>query len=280
MQGHKGFLEYVKAAFLWRWNLLVLGAGIAFALLSGAPSAVLPLVAAAELLYLGLLCPNPRFQKAIDARRAEVRQTPQEDQEMLSQIRNQLKPDTWARFETLRNRCRALGNLAQRIRGPQGEAAERATDLQGESLERLLWMFLKLIYSHDAIEQFIRGMNRGQLAADLEKAESELKAAAAKERNEKLQRSLEDTVKTLQQRIANYDRAQENRELLAAEINRIEQKVNVISEMAISNRDSADISAQVDGIADGISATEEAMRKLDVTPLFERERTPRLLDKL
>jgi septal ring factor EnvC (AmiA/AmiB activator) len=139
-------------------------------------------------------------------------------------------------------------------------------------------MFLKLVYSHDAVQRFLRSTDRNRLATELENARKELQTATARERSEKLLRSFEDTIKTLEQRIANYDQAQENRELLAAEIVRIEQKVNAVSEMAISARDPADISAQVDGIAEGVSATEEAMRKLDVAPLFERERTPRLLD--
>jgi hypothetical protein len=278
MRPRTNFLDYVQAAFRWHWNLLALGAGAVFAVLSGQPDVVLPLLMAAELAYLGLLGSNPRFQKAVAVRKGKAAESPEEDQAMLGQIRGQVNPETWARFEALRNRCRALGHIAEQIRGPRAGSSARTQDLQSESLERLLWMFLKLVYSHDAVQRFLRSTDRNRLATELENARKELQTATARERSEKLLRSFEDTIKTLEQRIANYDQAQENRELLAAEIVRIEQKVNAVSEMAISARDPADISAQVDGIAEGVSATEEAMRKLDVAPLFERERTPRLLD--
>jgi hypothetical protein len=61
------------------------------------------------------------------------------------------------------------------------------------------------------------------------------------------------------------------------ELDRIEQKVNAIGEMAMSARDASDISAQVDGIAAGVSATEEAIRGLDVAPALQREEAPRFL---
>ena len=41
--------------------------------------------------------------------------------------------------------------------------------------------------------------------------------------------------------------------------------------------DASDISAQVDGIAAGVSATEEALRGLDVAPALQREEAPRFL---
>lgn len=53
-----------------------------------------------------------------------------------------------------------------------------------------------------------------------------------------------------------------------------------ISEMAINTRDAADFSAQVDGITDGITATEQAMQSLDVGPvLMSREEPPPLLQR-
>src|SRR5215510_9057577 len=68
-----GLLRYLKEAFLFRWNLLILGGASCAALLSGHVDVVLPLVAAAEVIYLGGLSTLPRFQAAIDAKtRAEL----------------------------------------------------------------------------------------------------------------------------------------------------------------------------------------------------------------
>ena len=63
--------DYLKEAFLFRWNLLLLIGGVAVAAMSPFPDALLPLVAAGELTYLAGLTSIPRFRKAIDAKVAE-----------------------------------------------------------------------------------------------------------------------------------------------------------------------------------------------------------------
>lgn len=277
MRPRSGFLTYIKAAFLWHWNLLAVGAGAAFSLLSGQPDTFLPLVFAAEILFLGLLTTRPRFQKAIDARQSLPLNPPVEDLKVLERIKSQLNPDVWARFESLRHRCVALARLAEQVRGPQNGDSSQVQQMQTQSLERLLWMFLKLVYSHDALQRFLKGTDRDLLDKQLTSAEQALQEATSKERSDKLLRSLEDKIATLRQRISNYERTEENRELVAAEIDRIEQKVNAISELSISARDPADVSAQVDGIAEGVAMTEEAMRQLDVPPIFETQTAPRFL---
>ncbi len=271
------FFEYLKAAFLWRWNLLAAGAGAIFALLSGRPDIALPLIAAGEIVYLGLLTTNERFRKAIDAR--AFMSMPQPDQkELLTHIQSVVKPEAWARFDRLRERCVTLSKISEQFRGPQAAGSPVVTDLQTSSLERLLWIFLKLLYSQDALRRFLNATDRDGLVQEIEATEKALQSANEKARGDKLISSLEDKLETLRQRLANYDRADENREFLAIEIDRIEQKVNAIGEMALNSRDAADISAQVNGIAEGVSATEEAMRSLDVAPVLQREEVPRLLD--
>ena len=69
-----GLFRYLKEAFMFRWNLLILGGASAAAVISGHPDIALPLVAAAEVTYLAGLTTLPRFQGAIDAKaRAEER---------------------------------------------------------------------------------------------------------------------------------------------------------------------------------------------------------------
>ena len=271
------FLEYLKAAFLWRWNLLAAGAGVIFALLSGRPDLVLPLIGAGEIIYLGLLTTNERFRKAIDAR-AFMRMPQPDQKELLTHIQSVVKPEAWARFDRLRERCLTLSKISEQFRGPQAAGSPVVTDLQTSSLERLLWIFLKLLYSQDALRRFLNTTDRDGLVQEIEATEKALESAEEKARGEKLISSLKDKLETLGQRLENYDRAAENREFLAIEIDRIEQKVNAIGEMALNSRDAADISAQVNGIAEGVSATEEAMRSLEVAPVLQREEVPRLLD--
>jgi hypothetical protein len=107
--------------------------------------------------------------------------------------------------------------------------------------------------------------------------EKRIERAKEEKRDEKLIRVLGDKLDTQRQRLQNYERTRDNRELICVEIDRIEQKVSAISEMALSSRDSGDIGAQVDGIAAGGSlrpAEEEALRDFEVVHNFPSEDAP------
>jgi hypothetical protein len=277
MAAKASFLSYVKSAFLWHWNLLAVGAGVFFSFLSRRPDMFLPLVSAIELLYLGMLSSNPRFRKAVDARRAAVPLAPDQSQ-LLSKIRNSINPNAWGRFVALQNRCRTLQNLSQQIQGPDVQD-KPLQEIHTESLDRLLWMFLQLLYSLDALDRYLAATNRNDLELSIIESEKQIEKAKAEKRDEKLIRALEDKHETQHQRLQNYERTRDNRDLIGVEIDRIEQKVSAISEMAISSRDSSEIGAQVDGIAAGISATEDALRGLDVPPVFKQETAPRFLSQ-
>src|ERR1700704_563343 len=63
-----GMPDYLKEAFLFRWNLLFFLGGVAAAALTPLAGVVMPLVAAGELAYLSGLVSVPRFRAAIDAK--------------------------------------------------------------------------------------------------------------------------------------------------------------------------------------------------------------------
>src|SRR5258705_9054461 len=65
--GGASIKEYLKRAFLYRWNMLAFWGSMAGALLSPWPDALIPLLAAAELTYLSGLIASSRFRQAIDA---------------------------------------------------------------------------------------------------------------------------------------------------------------------------------------------------------------------
>lgn len=271
-------LSYLKAAFLWHWNLLAFGAGLALSILSGQFTVVFPLVAAVEITYLALLSTNPRFRQAMDVRARKTAQNT-DATDLMAQIKAGLSKKDWERYDALRQRCLALDKLGQQFRGPHSENNTTVSRLQTESLERLLWMFLKLLYSLDALNRFVQGIDRKEIVRQTAETETELKTATEKDSNGRLARSFQDKLEILRQRLDNYDKAVENRELIGAEIDRIEQKVCAISELAVRSSDATDLAAQVDGIAAGVSATEEAISSLDVAPAFKSDKAPQLLSE-
>src|SRR5437773_1712958 len=63
-----GMSDYVREAFLFRWNLLLFLGATAAAALTPFADVMLPVVAAGELTYLTGLISVPRFRAAIDAK--------------------------------------------------------------------------------------------------------------------------------------------------------------------------------------------------------------------
>src|SRR5258705_5559311 len=118
-----GVWSYVKAAFTYHWNLLFFLGGVGVAALSGRPDALLPVVGAAELLYLTGMLGIPRFRTAIDAKVAaaeRARRSASVDansQQSLQRMLQALPPASLQRFVELRERCFEMRDIASGVRG-------------------------------------------------------------------------------------------------------------------------------------------------------------------
>src|SRR5262249_54023931 len=112
-----GLLRYLTEAFMFRWNLLILGGAIAAALLSCPFDTGMPLVSAAEVTYLAGLSTLPRYQAAIDAKaraeadgrlpghRAEAAPPTASARDRILEVLKSLAEERRARFLRLRARC-------------------------------------------------------------------------------------------------------------------------------------------------------------------------------
>ncbi|MCA9697008.1 MAG: hypothetical protein KC431_05755, partial [Myxococcales bacterium] len=89
------------------------------------------------------------------------------------------------------------------------------------------------------------------------------KVAEAKDRgDDKILRALVDSLATAQLRLDNLQKATRNAEFVDIELDRIEDKIKALVEMAVSHEDPDFISNQVDSVAESISHTEQAMREM------------------
>ncbi len=264
-----GWFRYLKEAFTYRWNLLLFGGAAAAALLSPSPDVVLPLVLAGELAYLGGLTTLPRFQAAIDARaRAEERglttgsAPPRQDkQRKLTDILGSLEAERRNRFLRVRARCVEMQRIANAVRGDTRDESGAAAELRTPALDRLLWVFLRLLLSQQALGRFLRAADGETIKKQLDDLIARQRAAEAKQ-DERILRSLVDSVATATLRLDNYEKARSNAEFVAVELDRIENKIQALTEMAISHQDPNELSIQVDAVAEGMSQTEETIREL------------------
>jgi hypothetical protein len=259
--------QYLKSAFLYHWNLLAFLGGAGFAVLSGQPDVFLPLVMAAEVAYLGLLGTHPKFQKYIDAQEnKEARKSASAGSEItMERILRSLSPEQARRFQALRGRCQELRQIANDLKEPDQAGLLHLEDLQSAGLDRLLWIYLRLLYTQTMLERFFRQTNEAKIHTDITRLEERLRGTAEEDNDpqkQKLRKALQDNLETCRQRLANFQKARDNSELIEAEIDHLENKIRALSELAVNRQDPEFILGQVDLVASSMVNTERTMNEL------------------
>jgi hypothetical protein len=278
--------NYLREAFLFRWNVLFFAGGVAAAAMTPVAAGLLPLVAAAELTYLAGLISIRRFRAAVDAKvhaagRTQEPAAAAAAPSLVSMLTG-LPPDARARFERLHTRCLEMRAIAAGVRGAAGEQAGSAEEIRTPGLDRLLWLFLRLLLSKTALDRFLQATNEREIAARLEETRKSLTAAqeAQKDKDDRVIRSLQDSVANAELRIDNYGRAKKNAEFVTLELDRIEGKIQALAEIAVNRQDPDFISSQVDSAAESMRQTEKAVTELQhLTGLADQlEEPPAILE--
>jgi hypothetical protein len=259
--------DYLKAAFLWRWNLLFFFGGLAFSAMSPWPDALLPIVGAMELAYLTGLTAMPRFRTAVDAKlasdaRGSGSRSAAAPQDSLQRMLDSLPPVSLKRFLALRQRCFEMRDISS---GVQGRAASRgasdADSIRTPALDKLLILFLKLLMSQAGLDRFLRSTSEPELTTRLNNVQTRL-AAAQEANDERVVRSLQDSLADAQLRLDNFQKSARDSEFVAVELDRIETKINALIEMGVSRQDPDLFSTQVTAAAESMQQTEDAVMHL------------------
>ena len=270
--------SYLKTAFITKWNLLFVGGGVAAGFISGFPGIVLPLVLAGEVYYLASMLANDRFRSAVEAQDAKSRRATEAAgaREAYERIRKNLPPALLKRFDQLRDHCLKLVELGGSIRGPDGSGPDK-TAL--ESLDRLLWGYLRMIWGASTLSDFLDHTDDGAIRARIADLERRLaKLSKDDPGSAQMRAALEDHLKTSQERLDNIDEARRKLDLVAAEIERLEAKIAALAEGSVAKRDVTDIAQRVDEVAEGMRKTDETMRQLQLpAELDDLEDPPQML---
>jgi len=279
-----GLGRYLAEAFLFRWNLLLFLGGAAAASIAPGSDVLLPIVGAIELSYLAGLTSIPRFRAAIDAKVYGEQKGPLAPQAAaatpsLGTMLGGLPPDARARFERLHGRCREMRGIAAGVRGATGEQAASSDSMSTPGLDRLLWLFLRLLVSKTALDRFLRTMNEAEMTSRLAGLRTSLEAAQ-KGTDERVTKSLQDSLAMSELRLDNFNRAKKNAEFVSLELDRIEGKIQALAEMAVNRQDPDFLSSQADSAAESMRQTEKAVSELQhLTGLGEQlEEPPPILE--
>jgi hypothetical protein len=269
---------YLKTAFTTKWNLLLLGGGVAAAFISGFPGVILPLVIAGEVYYLASMLGNDRFRSAVEAQDAKARRAADAAgaREAYERIRQNLPPALLKRFDQLRDHCLKLVELGSSMRGPDGSGPDKTAV---ESLDRLLWGYLRMIWGASTLSDFLDRTDDGAIRARIADLERRLARLAKDDPGSaQMRATLEDHLQTSRERLGNIEEARRKLDLVAAEIERLEAKIAALAEGSVAKRDVTDIAQRVDEVAEGMRKTDETMRQLQLPPeLEELDEPPPLL---
>jgi len=205
-----------------------------------------------EAAYLGMLATNERFQKTVSA--TQQWETRRRSQMRINELVLQLSADAQARYRALEKRCRSILEQQQRTAVvPVGQ------DAQGEGLGRLLWLFLRLLLTRQAIERIVfesggTGEEGGRLEERIRKLEEQLQGKSV---GEELRRSLTGQIEILKQRLQKRTEAREKLMFLDAELTRIQEQAELIREQAILSTDPEVVSERIDQITATLDGTSQ-----------------------
>jgi hypothetical protein len=260
-----GLGKYIKKAFLFHWNLLAFAGGMGFALISGHPDVFAPLVLAAEAAYLGFIGTHPRFQRHVDAQEHKAARA-QANAEAVVRLMRALPPQQLRRFQALKERCLSVREIAEQLREPDGAPAMRSLDeLQLSDLDRLLWIYLRTLYTQHMLERFFQSTSAQEIQSEITRLEDRLRRLDKEPESPnrtRIRQSLAANLETAKSRLANLKKARENYELLQAEIENLESKIQSITELAINRSDAEAITGQVQEITEGLVRTEQTINDL------------------
>jgi hypothetical protein len=247
--------NYLTAAFKSQYNLIGLGTALGFAVLSGT---ALPLLLAAgvELMVLPLVAGNGRFQRLIRARLSQDKVEEQQEKVQMeaSEMLRQLSD-----YE--RGRYRQLQGLAQEIRqnyNALGSSSQMLLSDLTTKLDFLLSFYLRMRSSLSRYDRYFATTNAEQIQERLAMLEHEMASAPPRVQQVKAR-----TKSVLEKRLQRYGKAIENKHLIDAQTETVQEVLQLLRDQSYSMRDPRTITEQLDGLVSSAEETERGVRDME-----------------
>ncbi len=203
-----------------------------------------------ELGYLAVLSHNSRFQRFVAASRQwDARQR---WQDKVNELLKQLGPEGQQRYRALEARCRAILEQQEHL-----GVVSTGLDAQGEGLGRLMWVYLRLLLTRQAIDRIVRESTLAhEEAGQIEERVAALQSRLKDEKiGDELRKSLSGQVEILQQRLEKRREARDKLAYLDAELTRIQEQVELVREQAVLSTDPETLSQRIDQITTTLGGT-------------------------
>ncbi len=235
-------LDYLKRAFWLGPDLPGLGrlpvnalAALGLGILGFGHPAFWLLGAGLEAAYLASVATHPRFQRAVDAARRQG--APVQAGQGREELVEKLSPPSRQRLAAVEQKCSRILQLSGEN---QAEAFE--VESQRDALDRLNWIYLKLLVARHYLES-----SRLQTSeADLERRIADLEAGAAGGGTAALRESRQATLKLLRQRMSNLELGEQTLKQVDSDLARIEAQIDLALENATLRGGGAAVTANLE----------------------------------
>ena len=230
-------------------NLIALGTAVGFAILSGS---FLPLLVAAglELTCLPLLERYHRYQRAKEIEAERARRKATEVHDMLLSMP-----------EVERQHYRELQSVAAEIRRNYQSMTQTSQVLlaqMSEKLEVLLASYLRMRHSLVRYAAYFRTTTEDRIRERMAMLEHEMQKGP-----ERVQQVKARTHAVLAKRLERFHKAVENRDLIGAQTETIQEVLHLLRDQSYSMRDPRSIAEQVDGLISSAEETERGVKDLE-----------------
>jgi hypothetical protein len=241
--------NYLLEAFKSQYNLIGLGTAIGFAVLSGS---FLPLVIAAglELTMLPLM---ERFQRYHRARNR--------DKEKEAKRRGERAAMMEALTEGELRRYEELEGLAEEIRENYGGLDSSSRMLLDEvvrKLDFLLAFYLRMRSSVARYEEYFESTDPRRIHERIARLDQEIGRSPERVRQVKAR-----TRAVLGKRLERYQKALENKQLVDAQTETVQEVLHLLRDQSYSMRDPRTITAQLDSLVSSAEETERGVRDME-----------------
>jgi hypothetical protein len=255
----KGFGDYIREAF----NAKPLGmfippnwVGLAgFGLLGVLNPGFWLIGVGLEAAYLFTLATNSRFQRFVDG--SGLVQARQQWQRKIDEYIAQLSPEGQRRYHTLEKKFHEI--LAQQSNG--SAVPSPGLDAQGEGLGRLLWVYLRLLVTRQAIDRLVSTPTQEDAERIQERIQNLQTRLKEEGLGEELRKSLTGQIEILQQRVEKRREAHDKLAFLDAELVRIQEQAELIHEQAVLSTDPEVVSQRIDQITTTLDGTAQWIKE-------------------
>lgn len=248
-------LNFAREAFLTPFNLAFLALALLAAVVIGGftatgMNAALLFTAAAELLYLGYMPKNERFQRVVRSRAAAARAKGPSQKEVF----NTLSRQSQQRYGRLRQLEVEIKANYDRL----SSASQALTENHMSKVDGLLTSYLNLLALRERYDVSMQASSQSEITTAIaalrqDMADDPPRVAAIKERR----------LRILENRLDRLKKGRENIEIIEAQLATIEDVTKYVHEQSLTLRNPEEVTYQLDLLLSEVEQTESSIQSIE-----------------